>query len=121
MRWFRTNRLFGARLALIALALQLVLTFGHVHAPSAATTQQISQLDRFGSQDRDHNRNHNGLADTDCPTCALIQLSAMSAPSVAPELPLPVAFAFVTLRPRSEIAAAPAPDAPFQARAPPAA
>jgi hypothetical protein len=45
----------------------------------------------------------------------------MSAPSVAPELPLPVAFDFVTLQPRIEIAAATAPEASFQARAPPAA
>jgi hypothetical protein len=118
MRWFRTNTPFGARLALIALALQLVLTFGHVHAPSAAgpTTLQASQ---GGTAPQD--RNHNGLADTDCPTCALIQLSAMSAPSVAPELPLPVAFDFVTLQSRIEIAAASAPEAPFQARAPPVA
>jgi hypothetical protein len=119
MRWFRTNMQFGARLALIALALQLVLTFGHVHAPSAATptTLQTSQADGTAPQDR----YHKGLADTDCLTCALIQLSAMSAPSVAPELPLPVAFDFVTLQPRIEIAAATAPEASFQARAPPAA
>jgi hypothetical protein len=119
MRWFRTNAQFGARFALIALALQLVLTFGHVHAPSAAaaTTLQNSQMDGTAPQDR----NHNGLADTDCPTCALIQLSATSAPSVAPKLPVPVAFAFVTLQPRIEIAAAAAPEASFQARAPPVA
>jgi hypothetical protein len=118
MRWFRTNRQFGARLALIALALQLVLTFGHVHAPSAAlaSAAQTSQSDGTAPQ----GPSHNGLADSDCPTCALIQLSAISAPSLAPQLPLPMAIDFVMLRPRAEVAAATAPQASFQARAPPA-
>jgi hypothetical protein len=118
MRWFRTNRQFGGRIALIALALQLLLTFGHVHAPAAALTSavQTSQSDGTSPQ----GPTHNGLADTDCPTCALIQLSAISAPSVAPELPLPVAIGFSTLQPRVELTAASAPQASFQARAPPA-
>jgi hypothetical protein len=119
MRWFRTNRQSGACLALIALALQLVLTFGHVHAPlanGAGAAVSASQSNSTTPQDP----NHNGLADTDCPTCALIQLSAISAPSVAPDLALPVAINFVTLRPHTEMAAATAPQASFQARAPPA-
>ena len=118
MRWFRTNRHFGARLALIALALQLVLTFGHVHAPSATLTSAVQNSQSNGPAPQD--QNHNGLADTDCPTCALIQLSAISAPSVAPELPLPVAVDFLTLQPRVELATATAPPASFQARGPPA-
>jgi hypothetical protein len=118
MRWFRTNGQFGARLALIALALQLVLTFGHVHVPSAALTTAVQTSQSNGTAPQDPI--HNGLADSDCPTCALIQLSAMSAPSVAPQLPLPVALDVITLRPRTEVAAAAAPQASFQARAPPA-
>ena len=119
MRWFRTNKQFGARLALIAVALQLVLTFGHVHAPSAALTSavQTSQSNSTAPQDP----NHNGLAGSDCPTCALIQLSATSAPSAAPELPLQVAIDLVTLEPYTERAPATASQASFQARAPPAA
>jgi hypothetical protein len=31
MGWFRTNRIWAGRLALLALALQLVLSFGHHH------------------------------------------------------------------------------------------
>jgi hypothetical protein len=118
MRWFRTNRQFGARFALIALALQLLLTFGHVHAPSAAlaSAAQTSQSDGTVPQ----GPNHSGLADTDCPTCALIQLSAISAPSVAPELPLPVAVGFSTLQPRVGLTVASAPPASVRARGPPA-
>ena len=119
MRWFRTNRQVGGRLALIALALQLLLTFGHVHAPMVAhaSAVQTSQPDGTAPQ----GPNHNGLADTDCPICALIQLSAISAPSVAPVLPLPVAIGFSTLQPHVELTTATAPQASFQARAPPAA
>jgi hypothetical protein len=105
-------------LALIALALQLVLTFGHVHAPSAALGPAAQTSQSTGTPPQD--QNHNGLVDTDCPTCALIQLSAISAPSVAPELPLPVAVGFQTLQPSVELAAAIASPASFQARGPPA-
>ena len=31
MRWFWANRIFGGRLALFALAVQLALSFGHIH------------------------------------------------------------------------------------------
>jgi hypothetical protein len=119
MRWFRTNRQFGARLAFVALALQLVLTFGHVHAlmaNNAGTTVSASQPGGWSP----HDGGNKGLADFDCPTCALIQLSAVSAPSVAPELPLPDAVDFIALRPRIELATAITPQASFQARAPPA-
>ncbi len=119
MRWFRTNRQFGGRLALIALALQLVLTFGHVHAPSAALASAVQTSQSNGTAPQ--HPSHNGIADTDCPTCALIQLSAISAPSVAPELPLPVEIGFSTLQPHDGPVAATAPLVSFQARAPPAA
>lgn len=118
MCWFRTSRQFGASLALIALALQLVLTFGHVQAPSVGLASAVLTAQSSGTAP--HDPCHNRLGDPVCPTCALIQLSAISAPSVAPQLPLPVAIDFVTLRPCTEIAAATTLQASFQARAPPA-
>jgi hypothetical protein len=118
MRWFRTNRQSGSRLALIALALQLVLTFGHVHAPLATVASVVQATPSHDAMPQ--GPNHNGIADSDCPTCALIQLSAISVPSVAPQLPLSLVIGFVTLRPRAEVAAATATQASFQARAPPA-
>ncbi len=118
MRWFRTRTQFGARLALIAVALQLVLTFGHVHAPSGAVTSAVQTSQSNGTVP---NPGHKGLADFECLTCALIQLSAISAPSLAPQLPLPLAVDYVTLRPNAEMAPATASQASFRARAPPAA
>ena len=122
MRWFRSNRHGGVRLALIAMALQLVLTFGHVHAPQASSLDPVLSSDMASLGGSGQNQPaHNGLADVDCRTCALIQLSAMSAPSVAPSLPLPASVDFVVLRPLAELASDSAPHFRARARAPPSA
>jgi hypothetical protein len=122
MRWFRSNRHYGVRLALIAMALQLVLTFGHVHAPQASSPDPAASTDTASLRGSGpHQPAHNGLADVDCPTCALIQLSAMSAPSVAPSLPLPASADFVVLRPHAEWALDASPHFRARARAPPSA
>lgn len=121
MRWFRSKMQFGSRLALVALALQIVLTFGHVHSfvPAAVDTALSSAVAASddGSSSRDPSRN--GLADFDCPICALINLAGTSTLSVAPDLPLPASVDFVTLRPRPELASATAPYFQPRARAPP--
>jgi hypothetical protein len=121
MRWFRSKTQFGSRLALVALALQIVLTFGHVHSfvPTAVDTALSSAVAASddGSNSRDPCRN--GLADFDCPICALINLAGTSTLSVAPDLPLPASVDFVTLRPRAELASATAPHFQPKARAPP--
>jgi len=122
MRWFRSNRQLGARLSLIAMALQLVLTFAHVHPPQAAqANQQLSQA-AIGSETSDQSgRTPAGLADLDCPICALIQLSSAATPSVAPALPLPARAEFAAPQPRADKVAAAAPRTSHRARAPPAA
>jgi hypothetical protein len=120
MRWFRSKMHFGSRLALVALALQIVLTFGHVHplVPTSIDTALASAVAASdGSSSRDPARN--GLADFDCPICALINLAGTSTPSAAPDLPLPASVDFVTLRPHAELASATAPHFQPKARAPP--
>jgi hypothetical protein len=117
--WLRTKKHFGARLALIALALQVLLTFGHVHVRAASVASVVQSSQSNGTAPRDPS--HNGLGEFDCPTCALIQLSAISTPPVAPELPLPIATDFVASRPGNMLAATIAPRPSFQARAPPSA
>jgi hypothetical protein len=117
MRWFRSKMQFGPRLALV---LQIVLTFGHVHSfvPTAADTALSSAAAASdGSSSRDPSRN--GLADFDCPICALINLAGTSTLSVAPDFPLPAPVDFVTLRPRAELASVTAPHFQPKARAPP--
>jgi len=125
MRWFRENVRFGSRLALFALAVQIVLTFGHVHgltpalaksAPAALANQSNGLLPN--SPNPLHKSN--GSADFDCPICALIQLASTSVPSVAPALPVPAMF--VVFRPETpiELELAASSFFSFQARAPPA-
>jgi hypothetical protein len=120
MRWFRSNIHFGVRLALIALAFQLVMTFGHVHAPPAASLgSALSSAMAASSGPGSHDPAHNGLADLDCPTCALIHLSSAATPSLAPNLPLPASVDFITLRPHAELASDTSPHFQAKARAPP--
>jgi hypothetical protein len=110
---------FGSRLALVALALQIVLTFGHVHSlvPTSVGKASVSAA---GASDGPSSRDPgNGLADFDCPICTLINLAGTSTPSVAPDLPLPASVDFVTLRPHAELASATAPHFQPKARAPP--
>ena len=120
MRWFRSNMHFGARVALIALALQVVLTFGHVHAPAVASTglALLSKAVAPG-ETGSHDPADKGLVDSGCPTCALIQLAGTSTPAVAPTLPLPLVDDFITLRPHAELASATSPHFRSWARGPP--
>jgi len=80
-------------LALFALAVQLTVTFGHVHidgfsrvathaAQTATADQALTPLDEAGQPLR-------GAAVFVCPICALIQLASALAPAAAPPLPIP--------------------------------
>jgi hypothetical protein len=119
MRWFRANKQFGGRLGLFALALQLVLTFGHVHAPARVSNASSVLEVALASGTAPQHPSHNGPVDPDCPVCVLIQLSATSAPSVAPDLPLPMPTNFVALKPTAALTVAIAPVFETRARAPP--
>ena len=119
MRWFRSNVQLGARLALIALALQLVLTFGHIDTLALTRSHSTQSLTAAQSDGAGTGGSQNGLADDFCPTCALIQMSAISTPSVAPVLPLPISAEFVTLRPAAQLALDTAAYFQAKARAPP--
>ncbi len=41
MKWFRSNIKHGSRLALLALAIQFVLSFGHFHGVAAEAAPTI--------------------------------------------------------------------------------
>jgi hypothetical protein len=41
MRWFRSNARFGSRLALLALAIQFLLSFGHFHGSAQAASASV--------------------------------------------------------------------------------
>ncbi len=127
MGWVRSNIRGFARLALFALAVQIVVTFGHVHldglaitsaqaAQSAVADQAVAPLATAHSK----GQKPHGAADFDCPICALIQLASTSAPSVAPPLPIPAIVGGTILEAPEAPAVAASTAFAFQARGPPA-
>jgi hypothetical protein len=124
MRWFRSNVRSGARLAIVSLAIQLIVTFGHIHLYglgfSTAKSTPIASIDRSnGAVPGSTDPIRKGGADYDCPICALIQLAGTSAPSVAPDLPVPAPTSGFRLDAPDEPQAALSPHFSFQARGPP--
>jgi hypothetical protein len=118
MGWLRSSRRYCGYLSLAALALQIILSFGHVHlgaarASSVTTVAGAAMRAPLPAQPGDHGIRY-------CDICATINLSANSfVPSVPQLAAAPVswrhiehsdrrAFVFVALR-----------ATPFQSRAPP--
>jgi hypothetical protein len=128
MHWFRSNMHFGAGSALFGLALQLALSFGHVHrdqlVPAAAATTLGATSEACSTAAPDGPspaHKSDGSDDGLCAVCALIQLAGTSMPSVAPALAAPSGFLVIRLDTPIELASAALPRLLFQARAPPAA
>ncbi len=85
------NRRFGSCLALAALALQLVLSFGHVHLDGVHRASLALALSGWEAQASQPPAPHPGNdADDDyCTICATIFLAANSFLPPAPQLPVP--------------------------------
>jgi hypothetical protein len=127
MKWFRRHIGAGSRLALFALALQFVLSFGHFHLNTAQPARAIqAQIDLALAQgpaaEKPQPANHDNdqPSNEPCAICAVMSMAnqmAFAAPVVLPlpdtiELsfhPTDIAFADPGSRWRA-----------FQSRAPPA-
>ena len=83
MSWFRNHVQIGTRLALLALALQLFLSFTHVHLVGFP---QVQERSTFLAADDDGVIPKSPPAGRDplCAICALIQLVGSSVCPVAP-------------------------------------
>jgi hypothetical protein len=128
MHWIRSNVRFGAWCALFALALQLALSFGHVHVDAdglksprtgviaylAAPATALPDDPALPSQ-----HSPNGLAGDFCDLCALIHLAGTLVPAEAPVLPLPAVFSPLPLPIGADREFAASRPFSFQARAPP--
>jgi hypothetical protein len=126
MGWVRCHNRLGAWLALTALALQVVLAFGHVHFDRIERAALAVAGMPHGSSaivQASHQGPAQLPADDDdyCAICASISLVSNSFIAVAPPLPLPGDFtraahdyadSFGVIAPRRT---------PFQSRAPPSA
>ena len=121
MRWVRTKRRWSTWLALAAMALQLVLSFGHIHLKKLASDSVIpsATTSKAPSSQQNPTQHPANEADDFCAICATIHLTSSSFLPDAPLLPVPHAsrtiehfghFTFVFISPQR---------AAFQPRAPP--
>lgn len=133
MKWFRANIKHGARLALLALALQFGLSFGHFHAGAAQAAGPAVQsvaaqsdvtaapgaVDSSASlpgshDDSDHHPSEN------CAVCAVIALAGSLVSPTPPVIRLPQAEAFRYLVTDAAFLDLNPVGVAFQPRAPPA-
>src|SRR5262249_4320088 len=125
MSWFRSRSRLGAYLALLALAFQLAVSFGHVHLERLAPLSVGgSALASAPPAANDLNAPSNpvgreGLADDHCPICTLIHLAGALVPAEMPSLPLPTVVGRLRLVLAAEFDLTPSHAALFRARAPP--
>jgi hypothetical protein len=99
MQWWRSKRRAGVGLGLFALAVQLVLSFGHIHPqdvlpPSAFTVVPTTFLfpgAKIASAPAEH-RVPSGLPDDDCPICMAMHTTASGLLPTPPFLVLPSEF-----------------------------
>ena len=143
MKWFRSNVGLGSRLALLALAVQFALSFGHFHGGIAqaapadakqpgmyAAQLPISRPDTFGrSSDAaaavplrskaSSDQQPAGQPVDDCAICAVMALAVAMTAASAPDLLAPSPAAFFHLATDVEFVDPNSARATFQPRAPP--
>jgi hypothetical protein len=119
MRWFRSNMQFGAWFTLVAMALQLALTFGHLHL-RIASTQQVAKAavtlpDGLSLPTKQKPR----IVDEHCTVCTLIQMAGTGVSAAGASLPIPVRFVAAHFRIGIEHETDASPPRHFEARGPP--
>ena len=138
MQWFRSRAKYGATLALLALAIQLVLSFGHFHGDAAhaapgihaVTTTSAAATDSLPDNRQtslEASQSHPGSDhapaphhDDYCAICAVMTLAGSLITGEPPLLMLPQAYHFLTLTTDAEFSHLASPHGSFQPRAPPA-
>ena len=78
MRWFRQNVRFGSWCALVALAVQLALSFGHLHIVGSAAAAALAQAAESTSTSPETPANPAKHVADYCTICASIHLAALS-------------------------------------------
>lgn len=92
MGWFRSRARFGGWLALLALTLQLILTFGHVHLDRAAPLAPAGGIAALAPDDPGAPPAPDHAADDYCAICALVHLAGALTLNAAPALPVPLSL-----------------------------
>ena len=125
MNWFRSNIQSGTWLALVALTLQMAVSFGHMHRhdlglpPLIKAGQTQTLTDEAAAPADPDDQDHHSGPDHYCPICASIALIGTGAPALAPVLVVPTSI--VRVSPSEKPVYLPHPQfaLSFQARGPP--
>jgi hypothetical protein len=135
MKWFRSNIKRGSRLALFALAIQFVLSFGHFHAVAAQAIQpdtapfELSHANGLAAPaavSESAQQPSPSTPDSDqqhrdpCAICAVMALANAVLFATPPILLLPQAIEFLYLTTDAEFVHLNSARVAFQPRAPPA-
>ena len=136
MRWFRSNIKRGSRLALFALAIQFVVSFGHFHAVAAQAAQAIQPdtapfelshglaapdaVSESAQQRSPSTPDSNQQQSDACAICAVMALANAVLFATPPILLLPQAIEFLYLTTDAEFVHLSSARVAFQPRAPPA-
>jgi hypothetical protein len=108
-------------IALFALALQLVLAFGHVHLDGVGGHSSPMIEASGGASPAPASNEAPGVADDGCAICALIHLAGTLVPAEAASLPRPAVFRQWRPHAALHFAVPASPSSSFAARAPPVA
>ena len=120
MRWFRDNVRHGSWLALVAIAINLALSFGHVHVAGQVSDRGLIAA-VLGASDHGKAPAHpdGPFGDDLCPICIASSAIANAIAATPPAIPLQLT-ATVVDRPIAPVRfALSLPRAPFQSRGPP--
>ena len=118
MVWVRGNRRVGAWLGLLALALQLIVSFGHIHLRDLAIPQAAAADAAAAPNPGTPANRHHGPPDI-CAICVALNLTASSVVPTAASLVLPFVFTQAWLPDFGAALVSSEPHLFFQARAPP--
>jgi hypothetical protein len=137
MKWFRSNIKHGSRLALLALAIQFVLSFGHFHGVAAQAAPALQSghaqsdpsytggllapdaVSQPGQQQPASDRDSDGHPNDGCAICAVMALANAVLFATPPVLLLPQAVEFLYLTTDAEFVHLNSARIAFQPRAPP--
>ena len=145
MKWFRSNVRRGSRLALFALAIQVLLSFGHFHGSSAQAAPALMDANQRGLHDtvtcaathldawagasredafralgpKTSDHESDGRPTDDCAICAVMALANALVVATASYLPGPQPASSLYLMTDAEFIALNSARAVFQSRAPP--
>jgi hypothetical protein len=119
MKWIRSNIQQGSRLALFALAVQFVLSFGHFHGVAAQAAQALQSVSDAAQQQRQSNPDSDQPQNDTCAICAVVAMANAVLFATPPALLLPQAMEFSYLTADAAFIHLNSARTVFQPRAPP--